>query len=115
MCRITRFADRFRLDVKLAYYPPYHSKYNPIERVWGFLEQHWNGSLLDSVDTILNFAHSFSFKNVEPVVTFVAKINQTGVKLTQKQMQRLEQRLQRLEDLENWFVLINPLTHTQLE
>lgn len=109
MHRIVRFADRFQIAVKLAYYPPYHSKYNPIERVWGFLEQHWNGSLLDSVETILNFAHSFSFKNVEPVVTFVSQIYQTGVKLTQKQMQRLEKRFQRLEGLEKWFVLINPL------
>jgi transposase len=28
-----------------VYYPPYHSKYNLIERCWGILEQHWNGTL----------------------------------------------------------------------
>ena len=43
MQRLTDFADTFRLTVQLASYPPYHSKYNPIERVWGVLEQHWNG------------------------------------------------------------------------
>ncbi len=41
MQRLTDFADTFHLTVQLAYYPPYHSKYNPIERVWGVLEQHW--------------------------------------------------------------------------
>lgn len=113
MHRITHFVDYFQITVKLAYYPPYHSKYNPIERVWGFLEQHWNGSLLDSVETILNFARTFSFKDVEPVVQLVSRTYQTGVKLTQKQMQLLEERFQRLEGLEKWFVRITPVSDTQ--
>jgi Rhodopirellula transposase DDE domain len=25
------------LEIKLVYYPPYHSKYNLIERCWGIL------------------------------------------------------------------------------
>jgi transposase len=110
MHRITHFVDHFQLSVQLAYYPPYHSKYNPIERVWGFLEQHWNGSLLDSVETILNFARTFSFHQVTPVVQFVSKTYQSGARLTQKQMRRLEQRFQRLKGLNKWFVLIEPLT-----
>ena len=38
------------LRIRLIYYPPYHSKYNPIERCWAALEQYWNGALLDSVE-----------------------------------------------------------------
>ena len=110
MKRIIDFVDQFGLTVKLAYYPPYHSKYNPIERVWGFLEQHWNGSLLDSTDTVLSFASSFSFKNVQPVVQLVSTVYETGIKLTQKEMRLLEQRFQRLEGLEKWFVSIEPLS-----
>jgi len=34
MKRITDFVDNFQIAINLAYYPPYHSKYNPIERVW---------------------------------------------------------------------------------
>lgn len=108
MQRITQFVDHFQLAVQLAYYPPYHSKYNPVERVWGFLEQHWNGSLLDSVETILNFARTFSFRQVKPTVQFVSRPYHAGAKLTQKQMRRLERRFQRLEGLRKWFVLIAP-------
>jgi len=54
MNRITDFVDDFQLPVDLAYYPAYHSKYNPIERVWGVLEKHWNGSLMDSYQTVFN-------------------------------------------------------------
>ena len=30
-------------------------KYNPIERTWAALENHWNGSILDEVETALNW------------------------------------------------------------
>jgi Rhodopirellula transposase DDE domain len=56
--RIVEFARKYGLEVQLAYYPPYHSKYNPIERCWGILEMHWNGSLLDSIGAALGFARS---------------------------------------------------------
>lgn len=112
MYRLTQFVDRSQLSVQLACYPPYHSKYNPIERVWGFLEQHWNGSLLDSVETILGFARSFSFRTVRPVVQLVTKAYQSGAKRSREQMQQLEQRFQRRKGLERWFVRITPLMAT---
>ena len=40
------FSDKIGKPIQLLYYPPYHSKYNPTERCWGILEQHWNGILL---------------------------------------------------------------------
>lgn len=109
MHRITQFVDQYNLTLQLAYYPPYHSKYNPIERVWGHLEKHWNGALLDTLDTLLNFVHTFRFKQLQPAVNLIAKVYQTGVKLTQKEMNQLEQRLDRLPALEKWFVRISPL------
>lgn len=109
MNRITQFVDQYNLTVQLAYYPPYHSKYNPIERVWGHLEKHWNGALLDTLDTVLNFVHAFRFKQLQPCINLIAKVYQTGVKLSQKEMTQLEQRLDRLPALEKWFVRISPL------
>jgi len=38
MKRMIEFADKNNLEIMLAFYPPYHSKYNPIERCWGILE-----------------------------------------------------------------------------
>ncbi len=53
MKRIVEFADKNNLETVLAYYPPYHSKYNPIERTWGILENHWNATLLNSLEATL--------------------------------------------------------------
>ena len=41
-----QFADGSGLEIPLIYDPPYHSKYNPIERCWSALQQKWNGVLL---------------------------------------------------------------------
>lgn len=86
MQRLTQWVDDEKLTIQLAYYPPYHSKYNPVERVWGVLEQHWNGTLLDSLDAVLGFARTLTWKQQTPIVRFVKKVYQTGVKLTQKAM-----------------------------
>ena len=53
MQRLVEFAQRSHLMIRLVYYPPYHSKYNPIERGFGILEQHWNGALLDSLEAVM--------------------------------------------------------------
>ncbi|MDD1417652.1 hypothetical protein MEO40_00560 [Dolichospermum sp. ST_sed1] len=47
MKRIVDFTTSSQLTLQLAYYPPYHSKYNPIERCFSWLQQHENGSLLN--------------------------------------------------------------------
>ena len=112
MHRLTQLADTSGLTLELAYYPPYHSKYNPIERVWGVLEQHWNGSLLDSIQTVFNFAQTMTYNGVRPVVDRVETLYQTGVKLTQQAMAILEHRLERFSGLEKYFVRITPLYST---
>jgi Rhodopirellula transposase DDE domain len=40
MQRLVEFVQQYGISIRLAYYPPYHSKYNPIERCWGILENH---------------------------------------------------------------------------
>lgn len=109
MKRITEFVDEFRKIIQLAYYPPYHSKYNPVERVWGVLEKHWNGSLLDTVETVLNFAKTMTWNEHHPVVKLIEDTYHTGVGLTKKAMDELEERFERLPGLEKWFVRIEPL------
>lgn len=108
MARLTDLADTTGLTVQLAYYPPYHSKYNPVERVWGVREQHWNGHLLESRQTVLNLAASMTWKGLAAVVQFVQKTYPTGVKLSQKAMSLLETRLLRLPTLPKWFLSISP-------
>jgi len=104
--RIVAFARKYDLRVQLAYYPPYHSKYNPIERCWGVLEMHWNGSRLDSVAAAVGFARSMTWKGKHPQVSVVETTYAKGVRLKAAEMKELESQVVRLRSLEKWFVEI---------
>jgi hypothetical protein len=108
MQRLTALADEFALTIQVAYYPPYHSKYNPIERVWGVLEQHWNGHLLVCRQTVLRLASTMTYNGCSPFVNFIDTIYQTGIRLSLQAMAALEKRLLRLPALPRWFVKIVP-------
>ncbi len=108
MARLVDFVAVTGLTVRLAYYPPYHSKYNPIERCWGILEHHWNGALLDSLDAVLGFAGTMRWKGKAPVVRLVTTTYQTGVALTKEAMAEVERHVARLAGLEKWFLDIVP-------
>lgn len=113
MCRLLEFAQRYGLQVRLAYDPPYHSKYNSIERCWGILENHWNGALLDSLDTVIQFAQTLSWKGKHPFVSLVTTTYATGVRLTKEAMELLESQIRRQSGLEKWFVDIFPVTSAE--
>lgn len=113
--RIVQFAHHTGLLVKLAYYPPYHSKYNPIERCWGVLEQHWNGNLLDSFQAALDFIETMKWRGVRPIVAAFTRVYRTGVSLTKAAMKEVEQHVTRDPLLRKWFVTIPPLRDSMTE
>jgi hypothetical protein len=104
--RIMEFAREFGLVVQLAYYPPYHSKYNPIERCWGILERHGNGSLLGPIEAVVGFARTMTWTGKHPQVSVVETIDAKGVRLKPEEMKALESGVKRLPTLEKWFVEI---------
>jgi hypothetical protein len=108
LLRMVQLAQRYGWVVVLAYYPPYHSKYNLIERVWGILENYWRGELLDSEAAVLGYARNMTYKGVHPVVHRCTEEYVKGVKLTQAQRKRLEKHLQRQPGLEKWAIEIPP-------
>lgn len=108
--RMTEFADKTGLRIRLVYYPPYHSKYNSVERCWGILEEHWNGEILDSVDKAINWAATMTWKGIQPVVHLWKKIYEKGICLTKKEMKPYESRIERSNSLPKWDVTIPPLT-----
>ena len=68
---MVEFAQKTQGQIRLIYYPPYHSKYNPIEWCWSVLENYWNGAILDSIDAALNWASNMTWKGIKPLVVKV--------------------------------------------
>jgi len=108
--RMTEFSDKYNIKVRLIYYPPYHSKYNSIERCWGRLEEHWNGEILNSVNKALEWAKTMTWKGLKPIVHLCHNIYKKGVKLSKKEMKAYESRIIRSASLPKWDIVIEPLS-----
>ena len=96
------------MTVQLAYYPPYHSKYNPVERVFGVLENYWNGDPLRSVEQAVGMASGMTYNGVHPTAQLIEKAYPKGVRLNKKEMMPYERCLDRLSGLRKWFMTILP-------
>ena len=107
--RMVEFSQKHQITIKLAYYPPYHSKYNPIERVWGIYENHINGDMMDTVETTLKFAESMTYNGKPPIVKLIDQVYQTGVKVAKEGMEKYNKFVERLPKLEKWFLTISPI------
>jgi transposase len=106
--RMVQFADRTGLEIRLVYYPPYHSKYNPIERCWSALEQKWNGVLLIDLLTALGCALRMTWKGCHPSVRCLSGEYADGVRVSAKEMKIYEARLERSKTLPDYDITIKP-------
>ena len=104
MKRMLDFAINNQVSLSLVYYPPYHSKYNPIERVWAGLENHWRGQILNSVEKALGLARTMKWNGKNPVVKLISAAYEKGIKLTQKAMNQIETMIERMPGIEKWAV-----------
>jgi Rhodopirellula transposase DDE domain len=106
--RMIEFADWSGLEMRLVYYPPYHSKYNPIERCWSILEQKWGGALLNCLKVILQQALRMKWRGQQPTLKRLHGEYPEGVRLSKKDMKPFEARLQRSKALPKYDIVIRP-------
>lgn len=106
--RMIEFADWSGLEIRLVYYPPYHSKYNPIERCWSSLEQKWGGALLNCLKVILQQALRMKWRGQHPTLKRLHGEYPDGVRLSKKEMKPYEARLERSTALSRYDIRIRP-------
>ena len=108
--RMVKFCDAIGQPIQLWYYPPSHSQDHPIERGWGLLEVHGNGTKLVERETRVEWAKSMPWKGRQPIVARSRKGYQKAVTLSKKAMQEVEARRARHPELPKWDILIHPVS-----
>ena len=103
---MTQFAEENGLDIHLVYYPPYHSKYNAVERCWGVLEAHWNGEILDSVNKAIEWMKTMTWKGSQPVVHFLDKVYKKGIKVAKDEMKKYSEKIYKSTTIPRWNLAI---------
>ena len=106
MKRITAFAKKINMPIQLVYYPPYHSKYNAVERAWAAIENYWKPLILDTIDNTLKIAAKMIWKGMNPIVSFIDKIYQTGIKVSDEEFEEISPFIQKNPKLKKWDVKI---------
>lgn len=106
--RMVQFSQITKLKVHLVYYPPYHSKYNPIERCWAALENYWNGTVLDSIETTLHWAANMTWKGISPLVHLLEQNYEKAIKVLPPELETYLPFWQRSELLPKWDITIVP-------
>ena len=114
--RMVEFADGSGLEIRLVYYPPYHRKYNQVERCWSALEKKWNGVLRNSLEVVLRCALRMTWKGSHPTVKHFEGMYPDGVRVAAKEMKAYEARLQRSATLPKYDIVIKPrLTESRVK
>ena len=114
--RMVQFADGSGLEIHLVSYPPYHSKYNRVERCWSSLEKKWNGVLLTSLEVVLQCTLRMTWKGSHPTVKHFEGRYPDGVRVAAKEMKEVEARLERSATLPKYDIIIKPrLTETKVK
>lgn len=106
--RLVAFAKATGLTIHLVYYPPYHSKYNPIERCWAFLEKHWNGTLLSTAHLVIEWTKTMTWRASHPFVHVLCEDYVKGVRPTQPEVEAMQLFIKRHQELPKWDVIITP-------
>lgn len=103
-------SDKYQIEIELVYYPPYHSKYNPIERIWARLEMMWNGMLLLSQKICNKVMEKLTWNKVRSTVKYIDKEYEKGVIYSKEVMSQYEGiNIHRDSKLKKWSIIITPL------
>lgn len=107
--KIVELSKKFNLNIHLAYYPPYHSKYNPIEHVFWVLERLWRGTVLNTINTVLEWTKNMKWKNKKPItVKLIDKDYEKWITLSKKEMLPFLQYVIKTGKLSKWDLIIKP-------
>lgn len=100
---------KYNIVIQLVYYPPYHSKYNKIERYWARLQIAWNGLIIDTLDKLITTIKRVTWKDINTRVYFNTIEYEKGIVIPKKEFDKIENDyVIREEGIEKWSLVITP-------
>ena len=72
------------------------------------LEHHWSGTLLNTIETSLEWAKTMTWKGLHPVVTLVETTYKKGIRIAKKAFKTFADRVTRDVSLQKYLMTIQP-------
>lgn len=103
------WADEAGLNIRVAHYPAYCSKYNPIEhRLFPAITKFWKGVMLDSMETMKNLISTrgqLLKKELTVSVSILDRVYETGIKVYDDFMESCDIRFDSILSKRNYRVM----------
>lgn len=107
--QLTNLSIKYNLVIQLVYYPPYCSKYNKIERLWARVQKEWRRITIETLDILIDCLNKITWKNVKMNGYLSTKKYETGIKISDYDMDtKINPHIIREEGLEKWSLIITP-------
>lgn len=106
---LQRLADRTGIQIRVAHYPPYCSKYNPIEhRLFSHISRFWQGVKLVSLEQVrqLTRLKARLCKDMEIKVATLKKVYRKGKKIAKTEIEKLN--MKKDDFLGKWNYVFSP-------
>jgi len=83
-----KLSEKLQVQIVVAHYPPYCSKWNPIEhRAFSFISKKWEGEVFENHEKIKEIAEQTTTKTGFSVKAYInTKVYQTGIKASDEFM-----------------------------
>ena len=103
-----KLAKKIKMNIRIAHYPPYCSKYNPIEhRLFAHLHHAWEGCTLNSIEIAKELAkNTKTKKGLEVKVNINQKEYETKRKVQKQFKQNLNKIIEFDEQIPQWNYII---------
>lgn len=107
---LQQVADRIGLELRVAHYPSYCSKYNPIERrLFPHLSRVCTGMLFDTLETVVSLMRkATTTTGLTTTVNVIKRLYESGRKATAEMKDRIRSIVEFAETLPKWNYTIKP-------
>jgi len=107
--KLVEVSKKYNIVINLVYYPPYHSKYNKIERYWARLQIAWNKIVIDTLELLISTINKVTWNNVYSKASLSTQKYEKGIKVSDYEMEtKVNKHIIREEGLEKWSIVITP-------
>lgn len=96
---------KYKISIELAYYSPYHSKYNMIERYWARLQLSWSGLIINTIDELLTTINRVIWKEIKTQSYFIEKKYKKGITIDKEEILK-KKHVYIEEGIEKWSLII---------
>lgn len=109
--KLVDLSIEYKIVIELVYYPPYHSKYNKIERFWARLQMYWNDIVMDSIEKLDKSLNTVTWKGIKCRGNICFEEYKKGKEVSNEEMKTADLHIIREDGLEKWSIVITPFSN----